>query len=269
MSWASKSGNDWLTVADISEGISAAALLAIGSAPAGKSSNDWITRTEVAAWVQMGPSWWTGPDWATKGGVAAYSVYLPYSFTVYYFSPHSNYQCWAVKSDACTHSPASSITIYSASSSIVSGAVLYAFDGTVFYPRTWSTNGGGDLWLYDGTGGHPFTMTDNGGVTTSTVNVVDTCSVANYQYVMKGGGAAYGSCSAARAAITGGPTLFTNQASSPPWVADGTVIYTDAACTTPFNGGGSWYGLHPMSYSGEYACIISSSGVISSASNSC
>lgn len=270
MSWASKSGNDWLTKLDISEGISAGALTAIGSGPAGKSNSDWVTRTEVAAWVQMGPSWWTGPDWATKGGVTSNALNLPYSFTVYYLSPHANYECFASKSDACTHSPAASMTIYTASASISAGAVLYGYDGTNFYPRTWSTNGGTYFWLYDATGAKPFKMVDGGsGLTTSTVDITDTCSVPNYEYVMKGSGAAYGSCAAARAAITGGPTLFTNQASSPPWVADGAVLYTDAACTTPFNGGGSWYGLHPMSYSGEYACIISSSGVISSASNSC
>lgn len=182
MSWASKSGNDWLTKLDISEGISAGALTAIGSGPSGKGNSDWVTRTEVAAWVQMGPSWWTGPDWATKGGVTSNALNLPYSFTVYYFSPHANYQCWASKTDACIHSPSSAITIYSASSSITAGAVLYAYDGTNFYPRTWSTNGGGDVWLYDATGGQPFYMTDNGGVTTSTVAGVDTCSITYYYY---------------------------------------------------------------------------------------
>lgn len=183
MSWASKSGNDWLTKLDISEGISAGALTAIGSGPAGKSNSDWVTRTEVAAWVQMGSGWWTGPDWATKGGVTTNALNLPYSFIVYYFSPHSNFQCFASKADACAHSPANSITIYSSTSSISAGAVLYAFNGTTFYPRTWSTNGSTSYWLYDDTGSKPFTMTDaGGGVTTSTVAAVDTCATPYYYY---------------------------------------------------------------------------------------
>lgn len=182
MSWASKSTNDWLTKLDIAEGISAGALTAIGSGPSGKSNSDWVTRAEVLAWVQMGSSYYSSSDWATKGGVTSNALNLPYSFTVYYFSPHSNYQCWATKADACAHSPAASITIYSASSSITAGAVLYAYDGTNFYPRTWSTNGNTSYWLYDGTGSKPFKMVSAGSVTTSTVDTTDTCSTPYYYY---------------------------------------------------------------------------------------
>ena len=98
-----------------------------------------------------------------------------YSHTVYYISPHANYECFATRDDACNHSPANSIIMYSSSSIIVAGSTLYILDNGIYYPVNFSTNGGNNLWLWDDTGNQPILMSDNGGFTSNIVDLVSAC----------------------------------------------------------------------------------------------
>jgi hypothetical protein len=75
---------------------------------------------------------------------------------------------------------------------------------------------------------------------------------------MGNGGTGSGSSGAACDTSIGGPLLY----SAIPYTGTGSIFYTDAALTTPFNGGSLWYKLYNVA--GEYDVIvqINSSGVV-------
>jgi hypothetical protein len=228
MSWASKSGNDWLTKLDISEGISASALYTIGSGPAGKGNSDWITKSEVATWVQMGSSWASNSDWATKGGVSANALYLPYSYTIYYLSPHSNREGFDTKDNACAHSGVT-MTVYSSSSTLAIGSSLYYLSGGVYYPATFSLYGGtGGCWIYNSSVG-AIQMTS---ASSNVILDIQSCPTAGRMLITFSNTSVGDVCTAAHQEL-----LWYDQSYG---FTTGAAIYTNGTLTTPYSNPSGW-----------------------------
>jgi len=77
-------------------------------------------------------------------------------------------------------------------------------------------------------------------------------------WVMGNGGTGSGSSGAACGTSIGGPLLY----SGIPYTGTGSIFYTDASLTTPFDGGSLWYKLYNTAGGYEVIVQINSSGVV-------
>ncbi|MEI6186877.1 MAG: hypothetical protein WCP46_00045 [Alphaproteobacteria bacterium] len=255
MSWAGLAQNQAVSWRDLQDAITNGYFAAGGT---GISVNDQCIYKSLATipnYVAINTAWSTYASRATNDLLLKRDFCPYYSYTIYVSLYHTTFTGYTSSALACAHA-GTTITIYSPSSSITAGAKLYYFDATSngFFP--FGLNNTND-WFYDLAGDKAVQMG-----TSFTNTVAGTTACITYTTWLKNGGISYASTSAACAAGTGGPTLYSSISGM---VTSVTTFYTNTALTTPFNGGGLiWSVSLGPTYTSKYAATINSSGVVTS-----
>jgi hypothetical protein len=104
-----------------------------------------------------------------------------YAHTVYfYFNSHGALEGWATSSDACTSYGTYPLTVYSSSSTLVTGSTLYELYSGVYYPINLVSFGPG-YWLYDASQGAAIQMTSS---SSNVISSVVSCGSGTYSLTM-------------------------------------------------------------------------------------